>query len=78
MQLQKFVFIIIQDDNHGKENIEEEKIYREDTFRRRRLLARIRRDTAKKKRITKRSSGKMGNAARRSNDLNYITSNSRI
>ena len=60
----------IQDDNHDNQNIEHQdniqKISSEDW---KRQLARIRRDTAKKKRITKRSSGKMGNAARWSNNL---------
>ena len=62
--------VYIHDDNHDKENIEDrdniEEISSEDG--KRQLASLIRRDTAKKKRITKRFWGKIGNAARWSND----------
>ena len=62
--------VYIENDNHDKENIEDrdniEEISSEDG--KRQLASLIRRDTAKKKRITKRFWGKMSNAARWSND----------
>ena len=39
----------IQDGNHNEENIEEQDSIGEDIFRKKRQLARIRRDTAEKK-----------------------------
>ena len=62
--------VYIQDDNHDKENTEDqdniEKISSEENVN----LQELEETTQKKKRITKRSSGKKGNAARWSNDLN--------
>ena len=61
--------VYIQDDNHDKENIEDQDNIEKKSSEEKRQLARIRRDTAKKKRINKRLSDKKSNAARWSNDL---------
>ena len=62
--------VYIQDDNHNKENTEDqdnrEKISSEENVNSQELEE----TPQKKKRITKRLSGKKGNAARWSNDLN--------
>ena len=57
--------VYIQDDNHDKENIEDQKISSEERVNSQELLETLQ----KKKRISKRSSVKKGNAARWSNDL---------
>ena len=62
------ILVYIQDDNHDKENIEDqdhiEKISSENSVNSQELE-----ETLQKKRITKRSSVKKGNASRWSNDL---------